>query len=224
MEKVAICSAKGGVGKTTISYCLAHIYKEKGYKVGLLDADIYGPNLINLFQHEGHGHNFNHQKFKDLTLPVSVNGIEFASTDLILKPNDAAILRGPILSKILHELYTKSFSSELDYLFIDMPPGTGDAYITIFKDLGIKKTLLVYVDDPLCMADVVRTVKLLQTLNIKIIGLIENLSEGQWDKNLIEGHFTDVTKYGPIPRISKNDLYNSVLKQTKFEEFLPDNI
>ena len=224
MEKIAICSAKGGVGKTTIAYSLAMKYHKAGKKIGLLDADIYGPNLINLFAYANPNQNVHNSKITPEKLPYLVDGIEFSSTDLLFNPDDAAMLRGPMLSKILKELYEKSFSADLDYLFIDMPPGTGDAYITVFKDLNIQKAVLVYVDDPLCIADLKRTIKMLDLLQVNVVAVVENLAESEQTITDDEIKTLGVNKTLTIPRIARNELYNMYLRTGKLEKLLPDTL
>lgn len=224
MEKIAICSAKGGVGKTTIAYSLAMKYHKAGKKIGLFDADVYGPNLINLFAYAKPNQSAHNSKITPAELPYSIDGIEFSSTDLLFNPDDAAMLRGPMLSKILKELYEKSFSTDLDYLFIDMPPGTGDAYITIFKDLNIQKAVLVYVDDPLCIADLKRTIKMLDLLEVDVVAAIENLAESKQTLTNDEIIALDINKTLAIPRIARHDLYNKYLRTGKLEKLLPETL
>jgi ATP-binding protein involved in chromosome partitioning len=224
MEKIAICSAKGGVGKTTIAYSLAMKYHKAGKKIGLFDADVYGPNLINLFAYVKPNQSAHNSKITPAELPYSIDGIEFSSTDLLFNPDDAAMLRGPMLSKILKELYEKSFSTDLDYLFIDMPPGTGDAYITIFKDLNIQKAVLVYVDDPLCIADLKRTIKMLHLLEVDVVAAIENLAESKQTLTNDEIIALDINKTLAIPRIARHDLYNKYLRTGKLEKLLPETL
>ena len=224
MEKIAICSAKGGVGKTTIAYSLAMKYHKAGKKIGLFDADVYGPNLINLFAYANPNQSAHNSKITPAKLPYSIDGIEFSSTDLLFNPDDAAMLRGPMLSKILKELYEKSFSTDLDYLFIDMPPGTGDAYITIFKDLNIQKAVLVYVDDPLCIADLKRTIKMLDLLRVDVVAAIENLAERKQSIPYDEIMALGINKTLTIPRIERHELYNKYLRTGKLEKLLPETL
>ena len=224
MEKIAICSAKGGVGKTTIAYSLAMKYHKSGKKTGLFDADVYGPNLINLFAYTNPNQSVHNSQITPAKLPYSIDGIEFSSTDLLFNPDDAAMLRGPMLSKILKELYEKSFSADLDYLFIDMPPGTGDAYITVFKDLNIQKAVLVYVDDPLCIADLKRTIKMLDLLQVNVVAVVENLAESEQTITDDEIKTLGVNKTLTIPRIARNELYNMYLRTGKLEKLLPDTL
>ena len=224
MEKIAICSAKGGVGKTTITYSLAMKYHKAGKKIGLFDADVYGPNLINLFAYANPNQSAHNSKISPAELPYSIDGIEFSSTDLLFNPDDAAMLRGPMLSKIIKELYEKSFSVDLDYLFIDMPPGTGDAYITVFNDLNIQKAVLVYVDDPLCIADLKRTIKMLDLLQVDVVAVIENLAENEQTITNDEIMTLDINKTLTIPRIARHELYNEYLRTGKLEKLLPESL
>ena len=176
------------------------------------------PNLINLFAYANPNQSAHNSKIKPAKLPYLIDGIEFSSTDLLFNPDDAAMLRGPMLSKILKELYEKSFSADLDYLFIDMPPGTGDAYITVFKDLNIQKAVLVYVDDPLCIVDLKRTIKMLDLLRVNVVTAIENLAESEQTITNDEIMTLGINKSLTIPRIARHELYNKYLRTGKLEK------
>ncbi len=178
---IAIGSAKGGVGKSTITAVLASSLS-KDFKVGVLDADIYGPNQHILF-------NINTKpKFitkgnKKLIKPFTKKNIEMISMGLILDSNKAAAWRGPMLSGAIKQLSTSTYWSDLDYLLIDMPPGTGDAYLTIFKDMKIDNFIIITTPSVLAFADVKKTINLIEKFNIPILGYIENNFLGS---NLIE--------------------------------------
>ena len=145
MKKIAISSAKGGVGKTTISYLIANKLKDEGLNVGLFDADLYGPNILNLFNIQAQ--NIVSSNDKKLIEPLLVNGIQVASVDLVLKKQETLFWRGPMMSKVLKGMFLNVNWKDVEVLIIDMPPGTGDPYLTIFNDLDINESLLVCSDE-----------------------------------------------------------------------------
>ena len=169
---IAIGSAKGGVGKSTITAALASSLS-KDYKVGVLDADIYGPNQHILFDISSKPE-FITKDNKKLIKPFVKKNIEMISMGLILDSNKAAAWRGPMLSGAVKQLSASTNWSDLDYLLIDMPPGTGDAYLTIFKDMKIDNFLIITTPSNLALADVKKTINLIEKFNIPILGYIEN--------------------------------------------------
>ena len=169
---IAIGSAKGGVGKSTITAALASSLSKK-YKVGVLDADIYGPNQHILFNIKSKPE-FITLNNKKLIKPFIKQNIEMISMGLILDSNKAAAWRGPMLSGAVKQLSNSTNWSNLDYLLIDMPPGTGDAYLTIFNDMNIDNFIIVTTINNLAFADVKKTINLVEKFNIPILGYVEN--------------------------------------------------
>ena len=165
---IAFGSAKGGVGKSSITASVA-LSLAKKHKVGILDADIYGPNQNILFSIKEKPIIKN-----KLIKPIIKNNIEITSMGLILENDVAATWRGPMLSGAIKQLIHSTDWSELDYLLIDMPPGTGDAYLTIFKELEVDHFILINTNNVLSTADSSRTISMLKKLNVNILGYIEN--------------------------------------------------
>ena len=163
MEKIAISSTKGGVGKSSITVLLAKYLQSKGLKVGIVDADIYGPNILRLLDFEHKQHELILKK-NNLFEPVVINDIALSSMSFVINQGQAAAWRGPMLSSAIKQITTKVEWGNLDFLLIDMPPGTGDAYLTIFDDIKIKKSLLIAVDDELSIDDLKKTDKLLKII------------------------------------------------------------
>ena len=165
---IAIGSAKGGVGKSSMTASLG-ISLSKNSKVGILDADIYGPNQHLLF-------NINTKpSFEDKSIiPISKKGIQIISIGNILKSEEAAIWRGPMLSSAIKKLIHSTKWDDLDYLLIDMPPGTGDAYLTIFNELDVDQFILVTTENRLAISDLKKTIIMLSKLDISILGYIRN--------------------------------------------------
>ena len=165
---IAFGSAKGGVGKSSITASIA-ISLSKKYKVGILDADIYGPNQNILFSIKEKPIIKN-----KLIKPIIKNNIKITSMGLILENDVAATWRGPMLSGAIKQLIHSTDWGELDYLLIDMPPGTGDAYLTIFNELKVDNFILINTNHILSLADSNRTISMLNKLNVNILGYIEN--------------------------------------------------
>ena len=169
---IAIGSAKGGVGKSSITASVA-LYLSKKHSVGILDADIYGPNQHLLFDiiNKPSFIEFNKKK---LLKPIVSNNIQFSSAGFLLGDEKAGMWRGPILSSIIKQLFYSTHWNNLDFLFIDMPPGTGDAYLTVLKDIKIDDFILVTSNNKLAISDSLKTLTMVDKFNINILGYIEN--------------------------------------------------
>ena len=166
---IAFGSAKGGVGKSSITASIA-IGLSKKYKVGILDADIYGPNQDILFQ-------INVKPDLDDTksiIPIKRKDIEIVSMGFILDSDTSATWRGPMLSGAIKQIINSSKWGNLDFLLIDMPPGTGDSYLTIFNELSVDHFILITSSNKLSISDSRRTISMLNKLEINILGYIEN--------------------------------------------------
>lgn len=188
---IAVSSCKGGVGKSTIAAYIALNLKEKGLKVGLLDADIYGPSIPTLFN------------IGDVTIktndagqiiPIDSKGIKVLSFGFLLKDN-AAILRGPIVSRYIQQMFFACDWTNLDYLIVDLPPGTGDIHLTITHNIKIDGTIIITTPHSLAIKDVERGIKMFKRMNIPITGIIENMAYFQSSKNE-KKHFPFGEPYG----------------------------
>lgn len=169
---IAICSAKGGVGKSTITAAIA-ISISKQYQVGILDADVYGPNQHILFDIKDKPQFITKNDDKYIKPLISKN-IEIMSMGLMTESDEAVAWRGPMLSSAVRQLSNSTKWSNLDFLFIDMPPGTGDTYLTIFKELNLSNVILVTTPNKLSYADIKKTINLVNKFNVPIMGYIEN--------------------------------------------------
>ncbi len=165
---IAFGSAKGGVGKSSITASIA-LSLSKHKRVGILDADIYGPNQNILFNIKSKNKIVN-----NLIEPADIKNIKVISMGNILNYDEAAIWRGPMLSGAIKKLIHESDWGDLDYLLIDMPPGTGDPYLTIFKELEVDEFILISTPNELAISDTQKTITLLNKLNINIFGYIYN--------------------------------------------------
>ena len=169
---IAICSAKGGVGKSTITAAIA-LSISKQYQVGILDADVYGPNQHMLFDIKDKPQFIKKNDDKYIKPFLSKN-IEIMSMGLMTESDEAVAWRGPMLSSAVRQLSNSTKWSNLDFLFIDMPPGTGDTYLTIFKELNLSNVILVTTPNKLSYADIKKTINLVNKFNVPIMGYIEN--------------------------------------------------
>ena len=169
---IAICSAKGGVGKSTITAAIA-LSISKQYQVGILDADVYGPNQHILFDIKDKPQFIKKNDDKYIKPFISKN-IEIMSMGLLTESDEAVAWRGPMLSSAVRQLSNSTKWSNLDFLFIDMPPGTGDTYLTIFKELNLSNVILVTTPNKLSYADIKKTINLVNKFNVPIMGYIEN--------------------------------------------------
>ena len=228
MEKIAIASGKGGVGKTSLTLIIANFLKSKGYKVGLLDADIHGPNLVQLLVSNNDVSSPTSDKGTNQLLPQIINNFVVNSIEFSLSKENAAIWRGPLVSKVIKQLYLNTKWGELDYLLIDMPPGTGDAYLTILDSLEVDKILLVAVDDDFCISNLHKTCSLINKLNKQSLGIIENLSENfsmpssPIISKRIKNEFDDEILF-VLPRLQRNIFYQEVNNLDKLRRYIPEN-
>ncbi|MFT5701522.1 MAG: ATP-binding protein involved in chromosome partitioning [Desulforhopalus sp.] len=175
IEKVehflAIASGKGGVGKTTVAVNVALAISKQGYKVGLLDADVYGPSvplMLDLSDALDQQDN--------MIVPKEKYGLRVMSLGMTAGQNEAFIWRGPLVSKMIHQLLDQGNWGELDYLVIDLPPGTGDPSITIAQALPHCSILMVTTPQEVALADVRRSIALFNKTGHPIVGLVENMS------------------------------------------------
>jgi Mrp family chromosome partitioning ATPase len=171
---VAIMSGKGGVGKSSITSLLAVTLARQGYKVGILDADITGPSIPKLFGLPPGGLRGGEQGI----LPaVTRLGVKVISTNLLVKAEDTAVIwRGPVISGAIQQFWTDVLWGKLDYLLVDLPPGTSDAALTVLQSLPLTGVVLVTTPQDLAALVVRKAMAMLAQLNIPILGVVENMS------------------------------------------------
>lgn len=172
---IAVASAKGGVGKSTISVNLALSLKKIGYNIALVDADIYGPSIPHLLNI-----NENPQIKNNLIIPHDNFGIKTISIGSLVDSSKAGIWRGPMTNKILHQLIRQvnwSFDGkEVDIMIVDMPPGTGDIYLSLAENFAVDGAVIISTPQSLSVIDVVKSIDMFNKLEIKIIGIVQNMS------------------------------------------------
>ena len=170
---VGVFSAKGGVGKSAVALQLAISLKNKGYKVGLVDADIYGPSQAVLLNSEPGELKITDNKIIE---PLDKEGIAFMSMGLISNEKMPVIWRGPMVSGAVMQLLSQSNWGELDYLIIDTPPGTGDVQLTLLQKIPLTGTVIVTTPQNVSVSDCRKGIEMINKLSIPILGLIENMS------------------------------------------------
>lgn len=168
---IAVSSGKGGVGKSTISVNLAISLAQEGARVGLLDADILGPNIPMMM-----GVDVMPPAQNRKLVPAENYGVKFISMAFLVKPDQALIWRGPMLHSAIQQLLTDVDWGELDYLIIDLPPGTGDAQLSLAQVLPLSGALVITQPMQVAASDALRGLKLFEKLEVPIIGVIENMS------------------------------------------------
>ncbi len=168
---IAVSSGKGGVGKSTISVNLAIALAQAGARVGLLDADILGPNIPMMMGVATMPPPRNRKM-----IPAENYGVKFISTAFLVKPDQPLIWRGPMLHSAIQQLLTDVDWGELDYLIIDLPPGTGDAQLTLAQVLPLSGALVITQPMQVAAADALRGMKTFEKLEVPIIGVVENMS------------------------------------------------
>lgn len=169
---IAVASAKGGVGKSSVAVNLALALKESGHRVGLLDADVYGPSVPAML---GAGEPPEITPDKRV-VPATVRGLQMISMGLMLPPDQAVVWRGPMVFSAVKQFLKDVQWSDLDYLVVDMPPGTGDAQLTLVQQVPLAGVLMVTTPQEIALADVRRGIQMFQGVQVRVLGIIENMS------------------------------------------------
>lgn len=169
--KVAIASGKGGVGKSTISVNLAVALAKLGLNVGLLDSDIYGPSIPLMFGIDGRP-DFDGKKL----IPIEKYGVKLMSLGFLLTDDSPVIWRGPLVMRALQQLMSDVNWGELDIILFDMPPGTGDAQLTLSQSIALDGAIIVSTPQDVALLDAVKGVQMFQKVSVPIMGIIENMS------------------------------------------------
>ncbi len=175
---ILVASGKGGVGKSTVAANLAVALAKTGARVGLLDADFYGPSVPMMFRLTKQAIQGIERDGKTLMLPVVKYGVQLMSIGFMMEPNKALIWRGPMVAGALKQLATETAWNDVDYLVVDLPPGTGDVQITIAQSLPVSGAVVVSTPQQIALADVIRAVEMFQAneINIPVLGFVENMA------------------------------------------------
>ena len=172
---VAVSSGKGGVGKSMVATNLAAAFAADGKKVGLLDADIYGPNIPLMFGAEGRP-GVSGDKGQEMIEPMEAHGVRLMSIGFLLEKEQPAIMRGPLITGILRQFLEQVTWGELDVMVVDMPPGTGDAQLSLVQSVDIDGVVMVSTPQEVATGDVRRGIKMFERVNTPVLGIVENMA------------------------------------------------
>ena len=168
---IAISSGKGGVGKSTVAVNLAVALAQSGARVGLMDADIYGPNIPRMMGLTGAP-----PVIDEKIVPLEAFGVKVISLGMMIEPDQPAIWRGPIVMKIINQFLQDVAWGQLDYLIVDMPPGTGDAQLSLVQATEVDGAVIVTTPQEVSVGDALRGVKMFQRVGVPVLGIVENMS------------------------------------------------
>ena len=219
---IGIISGKGGVGKSLVTASLARMMKDKGYNVGILDADITGPSIPKMYGiHEsatGSEQGIFPCIAKDDTRIMSVN--------LLLEDEDAPVIwRGPIIAGVVKQFWTDVIWDDLDYLFVDMPPGTGDVPLTVFQSLPVDGVVIVTSPQDLVQMIVKKAYNMAKQMNIPVLGIVENYSYmkcpdcGKELKVFGESHIEEIAEELGVPVLGKMPIDPAIAEAVEAEKF-----
>ena len=175
---IGVSSGKGGVGKSTVAANLAVALAREGYKVGLLDADIFGPSVPTMFGAEDAQLFMHNVDGKDMIIPLEKYGVKVLSIGFLVDKNSAVVWRGAMASRALNQLIEEADWGELDYFLIDMPPGTSDIHLTLVQTLGITGVVIVSTPQEVALADARRGIAMFtgEKVNVPVLGIVENMA------------------------------------------------
>ena len=175
---IAVASGKGGVGKTTIAVNLAISLARMGFRVGLLDADIFGPSVPKMFNEEKFRPEVRRDENTDHIIPLTKFGVKVLSTGFFVDPADAVIWRGPMASNFLKQLITQGEWGELDYLLVDLPPGTSDIHLTLVQEVPVTGAIIISTPQDVALADAIKGIAMFRSnkIDVPVLGLVENMS------------------------------------------------
>ncbi|MCD3195463.1 Mrp/NBP35 family ATP-binding protein [Clostridium botulinum C] len=184
---IGIISGKGGVGKSTVTGILAAELCKKGFKVGVLDADVTGPSMpriLGVSNERAKMLQVDENKNEPRLIPVETeSGIKVMSLNLLIEGEDQPVIwRGPLITGVLNQMYSDTIWGELDYLLIDMPPGTGDVALTIMQNTPLNGMIVVSTPQDMVSMIVKKVIIMIEKMNINLLGLVENMSYIQCDK------------------------------------------
>lgn len=194
---IAVASGKGGVGKSTVSTNLAVALAEAGAKVGLIDADILNPNIPMMA-----GLGYGRPKVVDnKMLPLEAYGVKMMSTGFLTTPDKPMIMRGPMLHSAIRQFFTDVEWGRLDYMIVDLPPGTGDAPLSLAQSFPLTGVVIVTQPQDVAVSDALRSIAMFETLNVPVMGVVENMAGeffGEGGGERLAGEY-DVPFLGRVP-------------------------
>ena len=170
-QVIAISSGKGGVGKSTVASNLAVALRQGGARVGLMDGDIYGPNIPRMM-----GVNAPPAVVNEKIVPLEAHGVKIISLGFLIERDQPAIWRGPIVMKIVNQFLRDVAWGQLDYFIVDLPPGTGDAQLSLVQATHVRGAIIVTTPQEVAVGDALRGAKMFQRVNTPVLGIVENMS------------------------------------------------
>ncbi len=182
---IAVSSGKGGVGKSTVAANLAAAMAASGKRVGLLDADVYGPDIPLMFG-ETRKPAVTGERGHEKIVPLEAHGVKLMSLGFLLEAEQPAIMRGPLIAGILKQFLEQVEWGELDYMIVDMPPGTGDAQLSLVQTINLSGAVMVTTSQDISTSDVRRAVRMFERVNTRVLGVVENM--GGMDCPHCHGH------------------------------------
>jgi len=175
---IAVSSGKGGVGKTTVAVNLAIALAAKKYSVGLLDADVFGPSIPKMFDAEKYRPEVKRENNTDTIIPLEKYGVKVLSTGFFVDPADAVVWRGPMASNFLKQLMSQGQWGPLDFLLVDLPPGTSDIHLTLVQEVAVTGAIVISTPQEVALADAIKGISMFRSekVNVPVLGLVENMS------------------------------------------------
>ena len=175
---IAVSSGKGGVGKSTVAVNLAVALASKGFETGLLDADIYGPSVPIMFGSESYKPEVRKENDNDILVPLVKYGVKILSIGFFVNPDDAVVWRGPMASSFLKQLITRGDWGNLDFLLVDLPPGTSDIHLTLVQEVPVTGAIVISTPQDVALADAGKGVSMFRNdkIDVPVLGLVENMS------------------------------------------------
>ena len=219
---IRIISGKGGVGKSLVTASLARMMKEKGYNVGILDADITGPSIPKMYGI----HEMATGSEQGIFPCIAKDDTRIMSVNLLLEDEDAPVIwRGPIIAGVVKQFWTDVIWDDLDYLFVDMPPGTGDVPLTVFQSLPVDGVVIVTSPQDLVQMIVKKAYNMAKQMNIPVLGIVENYSYvkcpdcGKELKVFGESHIEEIAEELGVPVLGKMPIDPAIAEAVEAEKF-----
>ena len=219
---IGIISGKGGVGKSLVTASLARMMKEKGYNVGILDADITGPSIPKMYGI----HEMATGSEQGIFPCIAKDDTRIMSVNLLLEDEDAPVIwRGPIIAGVVKQFWTDVIWDDLDYLFVDMPPGTGDVPLTVFQSLPVDGVVIVTSPQDLVQMIVKKAYNMAKQMNIPVLGIVENYSYvkcpdcGKELKVFGESHIEEIAEELGVPALGKMPIDPAIAEAVEAEKF-----
>lgn len=219
---IGVISGKGGVGKSLVTASLARMMKEKGYNVGILDADITGPSIPKMYGL----HEMARGSEEGIFPCIAKDGTRIMSVNLLLEEEDAPVIwRGPVIAGVVKQFWSDVIWDDLDYLFVDMPPGTGDVPLTVFQSLPVDGVVIVTSPQDLVQMIVKKAYNMAKQMNIPVLGIVENYSYvkcpdcGKEIKVFGESHIEGIAEELGVPVLGKMPIDQTLAEAVEAEKF-----